>query len=198
MMGKSLELLGLASFNVFLGLVVTITFLNQNGGKPAGATHLTEAGVSSFINEMTAISLGQKPEMDQYGVTTWFMDHIDEAGKFVSTINIARPDSTEEQKVLEMDRMNYISHVLTGLKSVQDRKANVQIEYIKIEEGGKLASVIFTNTEQGSMPVSNEGGDFMIPVTGTSYCEQKIVLQDKKMKVSGATCTTNVNISNGY
>lgn len=196
MMGRSLELMGMASFNVFLGLVLTVTFLSQNGSdKP---TRLTEDGISTFIQEMADVAQGKRPELDQYGITTWFMDHIEDQSRFTATVNISQPNGTDNQRTLDMDRMNYISHVLQELKMVQERESRLNIEYVKINDDGRTASVVFTSLEKGRMPVADQGTEYTIPVTGMSYCEQKIALRNAVMKVSGGTCTTNITLSESF
>ena len=196
MMGRSLELLGMASFNVFLGLVLTVTFLNQNGNeKPS---RLTEARITEFVTEMTHIALGNNPQLDQLGITTWLMDHLEENSSFSNNMNVLQANGQTREEKLEMNRMDYISHVLGEIKTVKSREANLHIEYIKIEESGKGASVIFTSMEKGRIPVVNEDTSYEIPVSGTSYCEQKIILDKKIIKVSNATCTTNVSMTESY
>lgn len=197
MFGKSLELLGMAGFNVFLGLTLTVTFLNQNGGK-AAPNRLTEERVSMFVTEMTDVALGKNPELDQFAVTTWLMKHLDDDSLFLTNMNIAKPDGNETQEKLEMNRMDYISHVLKDNKAVKNREATLHIEYVKIEEGGKTALVVFTSREKASVPVSSDGHEYEIPISGTSYCEQKITMRDTVIKVSSANCTTNVRMAEGF
>lgn len=193
---RSLELLGLACFNTFLGLTLTVTFMSQNGGKTP--SRLTETSVTNFITEMTDVALGKKPDLDQYGITTWFMDHIDDSGKFITTMNISQPTGENKQETLEMNRMDYISYILKDIKTVKTRESTFNVEYVKIDEGGKSASVVFTNMEKASVPISDKDGEYMIPVTGTSYCEQTLALRGSTIKVSNSTCTTNVSMSESY
>lgn len=196
MMGKSVELLGMACFNVFLGMILTVSFVSQ--ATKNGPSLLTEASVSDFVSEMTNVSWGKKADMDQYGITTWFMDHIVDSGTFTNTINISQPNGEDSQQVLEMDRMKYISQVLQEMKAVQNHHGQLNIEYVKIDDGGQSASVVFTSLERGDMPVASEGTEYTIPVTGMSYCEQKIILQGKLMKVVNGTCTTNVTLTESF
>lgn len=196
-MGKSLELLGMAGFNAFLGLTLTVTFLSQHDGKD-GPTRLTEARVSTFVAEMTDVALGKHPDLDQYGITTWFMKHLDENSKFSTNMNIAKSDGQESQEKMEMGRMDYISHVLKDNKAVKNREATLHIEYVKIGEGGKSASVVFTSMEKASVPVKRDDQEYEIPITGTSYCEQQLVLQDTTIRVTGVSCTTNVRMTENF
>ena len=200
--GKSLELLGMVGFNLFLGMTLTVTFL---GGGDNAPTRLTEANVSAFVKDMTEVALGKNPasdekavSFDQYAITTWLMRHMDEDSKFQAHINISQPNGLSRQEKLDMNRLDYISQVLKDNKSVKSREANLHVEYVRVDAGGKGASVVFTSMEKARMPVPSENGGYEIPVTGTSYCEQKIVIEDAVIKVSASTCTSNVSLSENF
>ncbi len=193
---KTAELLGLAGFNVFLGMMLTVTFLGE-GGKPQ-ATRMTEASVSAFINDMTNTALGLKPDMDQYATTMWFMDHLSETSTFKTSTNIEQADGKIREASAEMSRMDYISNILKEQKTVQKRESQIKIEYVKLEDEGKLASVIFTSVESGVIPMSSEAGSYEVPVRGTSFCEHKLVFKDRKIVVSGGSCTTNIDARQAY
>lgn len=196
MMGKSLELLGLAGFNVFLGMVLTVTFLNnQNDQSPS---RLSEASISSFVTEMDRVNLGTDPSMDSYSITTWLMEHLDENSVFLININISPANGEPREEQVELKRMEYISHILQEIKTMRDRESSVHIEQVKIDETGQTASVIYTNMEKGNIPYASEGGEYMMPVAGTSYCEQQIALRDKVIVVTGTTCTSNVTMAQTY
>ena len=196
MMGKSLELLGLASFNVFLGLVLTTTFLSRNNEQ--SPSRLTEASVSAFVEEMNRVSAGAMPESDSYSVTTWLMSHVDENSKFTTNMNISPANGEPREEKMEMGRMDFIGHVLQEMKAVQNRESSVHIEYVRVEDSGTTASVVFTNMEKGEVPYANEGEEYMIPVTGTSYCEQQLALKNKVIMVTGGVCTSNVSMAQAY
>lgn len=196
MMGKSLELLGLASFNVFLGLVLTVTFLNNDGDKTP--SRLTETSVSAFVHEMNKIRLGQDPAADSFAVTEWLMEHIDETSKFIITSNLTPLNGMPVEEKSELGRMEYISNALKEMKAIQARESNLNIEYVKIDETGMNASVIYTNMEKGNVPYNNEGTEVMMPVAGTSYCEQKVALRNKVIVVTGTACTSHVSIAQTY
>lgn len=193
---RSLELLGLASFNVFLGMILTVTFISQ-GGQPKSA-RLTEENISTFIQEMTNTALGLKPGMDQYATTMWFMDHLSESSAFKTNMNIAQANGGTRESTLEMGRMDYIGQILKDQRTVQKRESHVTVEYVKIADNGQDASVIFTSIEKGVIPMSTEAGSYEMPVSGTSYCEHKLGIRNNKIVVSGGTCTTNVNASQSY
>lgn len=194
---RTFELLGLASFNVFLGMVLTVTFIGQSGGKPQ-ATHMTEASINNFVRDMNNVALGLKPDMDQYATTMWFMDHLSETSTFKSNTHIEQADGRTREATNEMGRMDYISNILKEQKSVQKREATVNIEYVKIAEEGKAASVIFTSVESGMIPYATEAGSYEVPIRGTSFCEQDLIFKDQKIIVSGSKCTTNIDAREAY
>ncbi len=193
----------MVSFNIFLGMTLTVTFLGQNS--ESAPTRLTEANVSAFVKEMTNVTLGKNPDpeqtgtvLDQYGITTWFMRHLNEDSTFQASINISQPNGLNRQEKLDMNRLDYISQVLKDNKSVKSREATLHVEYVRIDAGGKGASVVFTTMEKARVPVPSENGGYEIPVTGTSYCEQKIVIQDTLIKLSTSNCTSNVSMSENF
>lgn len=194
-MGKSIELLGLAAFNIFIALILSATFLKGNAGVPA----LTETNVTQFITEVSHVAGGQRADMDQFSITEYFMAHIADHGMFTSTIEFSLPDETSSSRRLEMDKNNYISHTLEGMKTMSKRETAVTIEYIKIAENGKSATVTTTNYERGVMPVEDGFGEAqMLPVTGTSYCEQELVLTENVIQMAAANCSTSIDFFDSY
>lgn len=196
-MGKSLELLGLAAFNVFIALILSATFLAKSG---PSVSALTEDNIRAFVTEAAAVSGGQRQDMDSYGVTDYFMGHIADDGLFTSTIAYDMPDMPASERTMEMDKMKFISNVLQGIQSMTRHETAVDIEYIKITDNGKSAHVVTTNYERGVMPMDDGMGESnMVPVTGTSYCEQTLVLSGKNViQMAGAKCNTNIDFSDAY
>jgi len=196
-MGKSLELLGLAAFNIFIALILSATFLSKDNGK---VNALTETNVTHFITEVAEVAGGKRQDMDQLSIMKYFMDHIADKGMFTSKIEFSLPDMSSNERTLEMDKNNFISHTIEGMKTMTQRETEVKIDYIKIAENGKSAKVNTTNYERGVMPVADEMGEAqMMPVTGTSYCEQELVLSEKNIiQMAGASCSTNINFAESY
>ena len=197
-MGKSLELLGLAAFNVMIAIILSATFLTKSHDT---VSSLTETHVEKFIHEVTEIAGGQRHDMDPFTVTKYLMAHIADNSEFKSTIEYSMPDvSSSDSRTLEMDKMNYISYTLEGMKEMTKHETAVKIDYIKITDDGKSATVTTTNYERGVMPVEDGAGEAqMMPVNGTSYCEQRLVLSTKHIiQMAGATCSTNIDFSDSY
>ena len=193
-MGKSFELLGLAAFNVFLALILSITFL---GGDKVSLDYLTKDHVEKFISEVNDITTGTRQDMDNYSVTSYFMKHIADDSKFVNNIKYEIPRVGTQERTMEMSKLDFISHILQGMQNGgDDRETSIAIEHIEIAEHGKAAKVITTNMESGMMPFDDGSGSAqMLPVTGVSFCEQTVVLSDKNIQMETANCTTDVSFN---
>lgn len=197
-MGKSFELLGLATFNIILAVILSATFFGKAG--PGMAGHLTKENVTQFVEEVTAISNGQREDMDDYDITAFFMRHIADSSQFKSEIRYSAPDTDIRSREMKMSKNSYIGNVLNGLKNMESQETRVVIDFIKIGENGKKASVQFTSFERGVLPYDNGFGEIqMVPVNGVSYCEQDIILNDRKLiQMAGANCTTDMEILNTF
>lgn len=194
-MGKSLELLGLVSLNMLVAMMLSVAFLPRGGAVNA----LTEENVRGFIADMSAVSAGEREDMDSYGIANYFMDHIAPDGTFKTTLRYKIPEMPENEREMQMNKMEFISHTLQGMRAMDDRETKVNVEYVQIAQDGRSAAVTTTNYERGLMPVEDGTGmSNMMPVYGTSYCEQKIVLTDTRaIALSGATCYTDLTFSEG-
>jgi hypothetical protein len=188
---KSVELLGLVSFNIFLAIVLSVTFLGQPG---TSGNKLTETGITDFINEATNMSTGAAKDADQFGVTKYLMSHIQDGSIFNTSIQYDIPGVDGQQRSMAFNKNDYISHVIEGLKAMHDREATTHIESIEIKNGATEARVVTTSTEHGKLPVASADGDqpTLVPVRGVSYCEQTLVLKDQTIQMAGATCSTNI------
>jgi hypothetical protein len=195
-MGKSLELLGLAAFNVFVALILSATFISHGSAR---LVSLSEDSIKAFLQESSEIAGGLRKDMDSYSITQYFMDHIAPDGQFRTTMRYNIPDMPEEERVMEMDKMNFIAQTLQGMHAMADRETLVKVEYVKIDATGRNAEVVTTNYERGLMPVADVSGEAnMMPVQGVSYCEQTLVLSDqRKIQMANAKCTTDLSFSEG-
>lgn len=198
-MGKSLELLGLAGFNVFLALILAVTFLG--GGKEEGMRldSLTEEYVEAFLNDANAIASGRREDMDDFSITGFFMDHIADSGAFVNKVAYQLPLQDPQEKIVQMGKMDFIASVLQDIKSKEESgESSMTIESIVIADNGRRARAAMTSQDKGVMPMDDGSGEIQkIPVSGTSYCEQELVLQDRRIKMEKTDCTTTLDFS-GY
>lgn len=193
-MGKSFELLGMMAFQTFLLLIVSVSIMATS--KEKTQKELTRATVENFIHELSDITGGRNKDIDAYGVTEYLMTHLSQDGEYktLMSINEDRLRNIPEEEIV-MDKLEYISNVLQGLKSIEQHKAEIQIEHVDITPDGKEARVYLTNYEEGNMPVPNEDGSYDIfPMAGTSYCEQVLTLTAKKtIQLSSESCTTDIS-----
>jgi hypothetical protein len=190
--------MGLATFNIFIALTLSATVLSKTGDDKI--TTLTEDNITLFVNELADVSAGLKPDMDQYKIVDYMMAHLTEGGIYKSNISYNIEDSGEQERDMEMDRMKFISYVLEGLKAMEKHETRVDIQYIKIDDSGQGATVMLTNYERGVMPSTDAFGDeAMVPVLGTSFCEQHVILSlEKTIQLDGATCTTTINFEEAF
>jgi hypothetical protein len=199
--GKSLELLGLATFNIFVAIIMSATFLS-GGGKKDVVSALNEENIEKFINDVSDISNG-KTAMDTYAITSYLMDHVADSGSFKTKLEYTMQDGTSDQRTLEMDKKDFISGILQGLqnnKNITQHETKVRIEYIKIADGGKRAEATTTTYERGMMEMPDDAGQSALtPIDSVSYCEQTFALSEKKLiQMSVATCTTSINFSSEF
>lgn len=197
-MGKTFELLGLAGFNIFIAMILSVTFLT--GGEPAQRhKNLTEANVISFITEMSDISSGRLADMDSYAITSYFMDHIAEDGIFKTVMRYDIPDMPSDERELEMDKLDFIGHTLQGMRSMANYETRTDVDFVEVAHDGKYATVMTSSYERGMMPVDDGSGEErLMPVLGTSYCEQSVILSNEVIKVAGAKCTTDLSFETGF
>lgn len=189
--GKSLELMGFATVNGFLAMVLSMTFLS--GGHKTDIQRLTRANITEFVNQVTTVSSGTGKETDLLKVADFLTKHISDDSHFTSTMQYNLPNVPMDEKIVDFSKREYISHILEELKSMPDRQAKTRIEDIDIKHNAVEARVITTSYEQGVVPMDN-GEEKTVPmaITGISYCEQKIVLKNKTITMAGATCSTSV------
>jgi len=197
-MGKSFELLGLATFNIILAMILSTTFLS--GSNLPKLEKLTEDNVSIFLDEVASIASGSKKDMDSYAITSYFMGHISDDSLFKTTMQYSIDGMEDSSRELEMGKMSYISHVLQSAKMVNNYETLTKIDYVKVYNNGKRASAITTNYERGMMPMDDGSGtQTMVPIIGTSYCEQEIILsEDNIIQMAGAVCTTDLSFEDSF
>ncbi|MBI4030902.1 MAG: hypothetical protein HY370_04445, partial [Proteobacteria bacterium] len=190
----------LITFNVFIALILSVTFLSRTGaGSASIPDRLTEPYVVRFIEEFAAITGGQRTDMDSYALADYFMDHLSKEIRFTTTLRYSIPDQPEEKRTLEMDRATFIGNVMQGQRTIDKHETKVRIEYIDIADDEKSATVLVTNYERGLMPVDDgAGNEVIMPVQGTSYCEQKLSLDENFLiRLDDAICTTDIVFSEG-
>lgn len=197
-MVKTVELMGLATMNIFVALTLSVTVLHKTDANAAHA--LTESNITAFVNEVATVSAGLNPDMDQHTMVEYMMDRMTEDGQYKTTLNYKIGGSGEQQRELEMNRLELISHALQGQKTMKKHETKTEINKISINPDGRSAAIVITNYERGTMPTDDGFGDTaMVPVLGMSYCEQKIVLSGKnQLQIDGAQCTTTMQFEEAF
>ena len=190
---KSLELVGLAAFNVFLAMILSISFL---GGKGASYTELTQSNITEFVNRMTQVSTGAEDAggvgADILTANQFLQAHIGDNGTFKTTVAYEIPDMNADTKQINLTKKDYIKNVLTGLKAAKPDEAATHIENIEITPDARHAKIVTTSYQRGPMPIETDGGRQVLQVKGISYCEQNLDLVNKNIVVTDATCSTSV------
>ncbi len=203
---KIFEAMAFTTFNIMVAIVLSSTFFNKaEKSTDVTITALNETHITKFIEHMTDMTSGKGKSFDAYGITTYLMAHIADDSAFASTISYNIPNDSDDnsdvqEEVMDMDKMAFIQHVLESNKSMQDHESAVSIDFIEIAADKRTASAIITTHERGMMPTVTEfGEDTLIPVTGTSFCEQKFSLSDKHvLQITGASCATDMDFSTEY
>lgn len=191
--GKSFELMGLAAFNVFLAVILSVTFLSQAESVAPGT--LTRPAIENFLKEVSSLSAGKDTKLDQYGLTAYLMRHITDDGTFRSSVSYQIYDRTD-QKDMALDKMSYITTLIQGRQRFMDYETSMRIDLVDITPDGMSANVTTTNFERGRIMIDDGfGGATPAPVRSVSYCTQKLVLAEKIVKMAGADCTTNVQVA---
>lgn len=135
---RILELLGITTFNIIAATTLAATFLGDAETKPAAITALTKENVSALVADMANIAAGRGGGRSDYDLINFMMDHLTENSLYQATINYDLDEKDDnKQETLEMQRMDYISHVMKEQKALDDRESVVNVEYVEIAKDGK-------------------------------------------------------------
>lgn len=192
-MGKSFELLGMMAFQTFLVLIVGISLMTTS--KQSSPTTLTASVVEQFIQELSEVTAGKKEDMDSPAVTEYLMKHLSRNGKFKTQMTYIDETMEKREEDITMNKLDYISNVLQGLDGIEGHESSLHIEHINITPDGQEAFVVFSNYEEGRMPLPSQAGSMRkIAMSGTSYCEQKLGLTEKQViQLLSESCMTDIS-----
>lgn len=192
-MGKSFELLGMMAFQTFLVLIVGVSLMTTS--KEATPTTLTTASIEQFIEELSNVTAGKKEGMDSAGVTEFLMKHLASGGEFITQMTYIGETMEEREEDITMSKLDYISNVLQGLENIEEHESSLHIDHINISSDGQEALVVFSNYEEGRMPLPSQvSGMRKIAMSGTSYCEQKLGLTEKQViQLLSENCITDIS-----
>lgn len=204
---RILEAMGFTTFNIMVALVLSSTFFNKAEESPtesATVTALNEIYVTDFIEKMSDLVSGKDKSADAYDLAMFLKEHIAENSTFNSTITYNTGHQTDDEKnneeVMDMDKNGFIEHVMETRKTMQEHESKVSVDYVEISDDKQTASAIITTYERGMMPTVTEfGEDTLVPVSGTSFCEQKFeISQEHFLQIVGASCSTDIDFTTDY
>lgn len=194
---KTFELMGLVTFNIMVALTLSTTVLSNRG--ETRISSLNPENITAFVEDFAATSAGLRGDNNQHQIVEYMMKHLTTESRYKTRIYYRVGSSDNQQTELEMGRMEFISQILQGLKTMEKHESKTQIDYIKVEPDSRTARVVVTNYERGLVQSQDSFGDMTkIPVLGTTYCDQRVILSDNHViQLDGAECTTTMNIENG-
>ena len=158
-------------------------------------THLTEDNIALFLEETKAVSLGKRDDMLPEDIGTYLDRHLAPKGSFHSKTKFEIPGYPEQETEMKLDRDEYISQVLEGQNLIADYETTIEIKKIKIENGGRSATVTTVSTDHGKMPwPDGQGEEKMVPIKGSSECEQRLIVSLKNyIQMADASCKTVIS-----
>jgi hypothetical protein len=189
--------MGLVTVNVIIAMTLSATVLKPRIDNTI--VILTDNNIAQFIEDFARVTSGLDARTKHH-IAEYLVSHLDENGTFRTELNYKTPDGRRNESEMEMNRMEFISHVLKGLDSMARHETETRIEYVKLQEDKKSAQVIVTNYERGILPYDDNMGNIaQIPVLGTSHCEQTLSLsKDGKIKINDANCMSYINFEDAY
>jgi hypothetical protein len=157
---------------------------------------LTEENITTFIQETTEISAGQRADMSMEQVIEYLDRHIDKNGFFKSTMKYSMPEQPSQETTMNLDKKDFLKSIEAGSKAVNGYETEIDIRDIKISRDEKKATVQTTGREQASMPLDIDGQLTEVPVEGLSSCLQILMLSDEGMiQMLNANCTTEITLA---
>lgn len=197
-MGKGFELLGMMGFNVMIGLILSVTFLN--GSEDFKVATLTEGNVAIFAMHASKLTNERNEDIDAFDITEFFVKHIRDESQFTNHVKYKMPYVDMDEQYHEMSKGEYISQMVQSTKNKTVLSSDTTIEFIEISHDGRSAELTLTNYAKGRMPIQEYGGNVrLVSVNGMSYCRQNIHLNsDQMIEITGADCTTEISQSDFY
>lgn len=155
---------------------------------------LTEDNVTAFINQTTSVTSGQENGMSIDEIKEYLDKHLEKKSRFRSTIRYNVPGYPSQQASLSLQKQEFIDNVEKGSQTLQNYDTTVEIKNIQISRDKSKATVQTASMEKGTMPVPGEnGGTDMVPVEGSSTCNQVIMLNNGVIQMYSAQCVTDIS-----
>ena len=155
-------------------------------------TQLNENNIALFLEETKTVSLGKRDDMLPEDIETYLARHLAPKGSFKSKTKFEIPGYPNQDMEMKLSREEYIKSILDGQNLISDYETTIEIKKMEIENGGRAANVTTISTDHGKMPWPNgQGEDKLVPMKGTSECEQRLIVSfNNYIQMANATCTT--------
>lgn len=193
-----------------LGATILIALLTEPGFAPAAraqfkkeqsqdyVTVLSEANINDFLQKVSAISTGQRPDMMDEDVIDYFANHVAERATFKSQMRFEIPNYPAHDTEMELDKEEYIASVVKSRYMIEDYRADIEIRNLTINGSGKQASFVSIITEKGKMPFpkdkDNPDDVELVPINGRSECAQKLIVSfNNFIQLAQADCKTLIS-----
>ncbi|PJB73503.1 MAG: hypothetical protein CO093_00670 [Alphaproteobacteria bacterium CG_4_9_14_3_um_filter_47_13] len=170
----------------------------ESDPRPDFISVLNDENIRSFLKETSDVSTGQRASMSDQDVIDYFDNHIAEKGEFKSRMHYEIPGYPAQDNEIRLDKTHYIDTVVKGRHMLEDYRASIDIQNLKIKGNGKGATFTSIITEKGKMAVPKDPEKpeeiEMVPIEGKSVCEQRLVISfNNYIQMASADCTTTIN-----
>ncbi len=167
--------------------------LPAHADKDGRTRSLSKSNVQDFLETMREIGTGENIDMEDADVREYLDKHIADKAHYESAITYEIPGMPRQETQASLTKEQYIETLLNDLPNMQSYEAEVSINDIKITSSGRIADLKTVITESGTLPwgENEDGSPRLIPVKGTSQCDQKVVISlSNYIQMAKAVCTT--------
>lgn len=158
-------------------------------------TQLTEDNIALFLDETKTVSLGKREDMMPEDIESYLNRHLAPKGNFRSKTKFEIPGYPVQETEMKLNRDEYIAKVLEGQGLIAEYETTIEIKKVKIENGGRSATVTTASTEHGKMPwPDGQGEEKIVPIKGHSECEQRLIVSlSNYIQMADANCATVIS-----
>ena len=181
---------------LFCYVMIAFCVLNipaSYAAKEGRTRSLTNDNVQEFLEEMRAIGTNINKDMEESEIREYLGRHIADKAHYESAITFDIPGMPRQETQAALSKEQYIETLLNDLPTMQAYETDIKIDEINIEKSGRVANLVTVITETGNLPwgENDDGTTRLIPVKGTSKCDQKIVISlSNYMQMAKAVCKT--------
>jgi hypothetical protein len=173
---------------------------SSGDGRSDFISRLDENNIAAFINDVERVVKTGAATMSAQDMADYFNNHIAEKAVFASTMKYEMPGYPAQESVMQIGKVEYINGIIGGAGLMKSYEHSVEIKDVEIGNGGRSAKVTTVISEKGEMPWPRDGKpaadsaapDLVpMPVSGTSTCEQTIVISlNNFVQMQRADCYT--------